>query len=102
MIVGFLTSVLIPIAGFIAACMLVRYKGNYTNCLVTNFNDKVYPEFVKNPIIPLASCQYNKFLKVDQTTIEADIQVASSDEADNSTDDSSNETAAENSTLSGD
>ena len=77
MIVGFLTSVLIPIAGFVAACMLVRYKGNYTNCLVINFTDKVYPEFVKNPILPLASCQYNKFLKVDQTTIEADIKVVS-------------------------
>ena len=43
-IVGYLASLLLPIAGFVAACILVRYKGDYTHCMVQNYYQVQRPE----------------------------------------------------------
>lgn len=45
LIVGFLSSVILPIVGFVGSCILVRYKGDYTHCLIENHFVKEYPEF---------------------------------------------------------
>ena len=37
LIVGYIASTILPIVGFVAACILVRYKGEYTNCMVEHF-----------------------------------------------------------------
>lgn len=36
LIVGYLSSVILPILGFVGACIVVRYKGDYTHCMVEN------------------------------------------------------------------
>lgn len=37
LIVGFLFSIILPITGFIGTCILVRYKGDYTDCLIEKY-----------------------------------------------------------------
>lgn len=37
LIVGYFASIILPIVGFVASCILVRYKGDYTHCMVENF-----------------------------------------------------------------
>jgi len=40
LLVGSITSVILPIFGFISSAMLVRYKNDYTECVVKNYGIK--------------------------------------------------------------
>lgn len=35
-LVGYFSAVVLPLVGFVGSCILVRYKGDYVNCLVAN------------------------------------------------------------------
>ena len=46
LIVGYLCSIILPILGFVGACIVVRYKGDYTHCMVENHYVKENPEML--------------------------------------------------------
>jgi len=40
LLVGSIISVILPFFGFISCCMLVRYKNDYSKCVVENYGIK--------------------------------------------------------------
>lgn len=50
LIVGFIPSVILPLIGFVATCFLVRFKEDYSNCVVKNFTEEI-KEVVTNSAI---------------------------------------------------
>lgn len=66
LIVGYFSSVILPIVGFIGSCILVRYKGDYTHCLIENHFVKEFPEY-EAKMKPLYT-EYNKLITENAAT----------------------------------
>jgi len=58
LIVGYLSSIILPIVGFVGACIVVRYKGDYTHCMVENYYVKLNPTLM--PIMEPIYTKYNE------------------------------------------
>ena len=58
LLVGYFFSIVLPIVGFVAACILVRYKGDYTHCVAENHYVVKYPEYL--PVMKPIYEAYNK------------------------------------------
>ena len=52
LIVGFWASVVLPIVGFIGSAILVRYKGNYADCLIEKHFIKTVTAVSKETMTP--------------------------------------------------